>query len=81
MIWQLCPKTSGSGRRTAEIEVYEAATLFNKGQKGRLNTMRKLELHPGINCVSSQLRADFKVFHAPQKRQFLIRLMFVGKNA
>lgn len=67
VIWQLCPKTSGSGR-IAEIAVNEAIILFNEGQKGRLTTMRRLEVYPGINSISALLKKDFKRVSCSRKQ-------------
>lgn len=44
VIWKLCPKTIGSGRRIAEIATNEATILFNDGNKGRLKVMEDLGL-------------------------------------
>ncbi|GBN74172.1 hypothetical protein AVEN_6943-1 [Araneus ventricosus] len=44
VIWQICPKISGSTHRIAEIDVYESVVRFNEGRLGRLKIMKELEL-------------------------------------
>ncbi|XP_035210537.1 uncharacterized protein LOC118184907 [Stegodyphus dumicola] len=68
LIWQICPKTSGSGRIISEIAVHEAVTLFNDGRKGRLSTLRYLNIYPGINCITAQFRSDYKRVTSSKKR-------------
>lgn len=71
MIWQLCPKTSGCGRRIAEIAVYEAVIIFNEGRRARLHVMEKLGFQIGKNARSAQANADFKRLLTAQKRASL----------
>ncbi|GBN91395.1 hypothetical protein AVEN_107728-1 [Araneus ventricosus] len=58
VIWQICPKISGSGRRIAEIAVYESVVRFNEGRLGRLNIMKELELCISNNAISSHNKGD-----------------------
>lgn len=55
VIWRLCPKTFGAGRRIAEIATNEATILFNDGNLGRLKVMKDLGLSVGLSareCLS-----------------------------
>ncbi|GBM80681.1 hypothetical protein AVEN_137208-1 [Araneus ventricosus] len=60
VIWQICPKISGSGRRIAEIAVYESVVRFNEGRLGRLDIMKELELCISNNAISSHKKADIR---------------------
>ncbi|GBM25048.1 hypothetical protein AVEN_96638-1 [Araneus ventricosus] len=57
---QICPELSGSGRRIAEIAVYESVVRFNEGRLGRLNIMKELELCISNNAISSHNKADIR---------------------
>ncbi|GBM73578.1 hypothetical protein AVEN_140213-1 [Araneus ventricosus] len=57
---QICPKISGSGRRIAEIAVYESVVRFNEGRLGRLDIMKELELRISHNAISSHNEADIR---------------------
>lgn len=50
VIWKLCPKTQGSGKRIVEIATNEAVVLFNDGNKGRKDIMEEFGLTVGINA-------------------------------
>lgn len=67
LIWQICPKMSGSGKTIAEIAVHNAAILFNEGNKGRLSVMRLLGILPGMNCIKSMFCSDMKRVKSAQR--------------
>lgn len=69
MIWQFCPKTSGSGRQITEIAVNEAVILFNEGKQGRLKTMKELSLTIGGNAALAQNKSDWKRIVSAVKRK------------
>lgn len=50
VIWKLCPKTQGSGRRIVEIATNEAVILFNEGNRGRKNVMEEFGIVVGSNA-------------------------------
>lgn len=68
LIWQICPKVSGSGRIIAEIAAQEAILMFNEGQKGRLSVMKALSLCPGINCATFHYAKDIKRIKCAEER-------------
>lgn len=47
LIWKLCPKTLGTGKRIAEIATNEAIILFNDGNVGKIKLMQELGLNVG----------------------------------
>lgn len=69
VIWQICPKVSGSGKKISEIAAYEAAILFNEGHKGRLSVMRALDIYPGVNAIIAQFRRDARRVKLAEKRK------------
>ncbi|GFW65339.1 uncharacterized protein TNCV_396051 [Trichonephila clavipes] len=44
LIWKLCPKTLGCGRKIVDISTNEAIVIFNDGNQGRLKIMQSLGL-------------------------------------
>lgn len=58
LIWKYCPKYSGCGRKIVDIAVNEAAIIFNEGYKGRLQTLKALELCPGKFAMKAAVNAD-----------------------
>lgn len=68
IIWQICPKMSGSGRKISEIAVSEAVILFNEGRKGRLSVMKKLGIEIGGYAAKAQIQADKKRVDIAEKR-------------
>ncbi|GBO45477.1 hypothetical protein AVEN_147096-1 [Araneus ventricosus] len=60
VIWQICPKILGSGRRIAEIAVYESVVRFNEGRLGKLNIMKELKLCISNNEIYSRNKADMR---------------------
>ncbi|GFV08040.1 uncharacterized protein TNCV_1046691 [Trichonephila clavipes] len=47
LIWKLCPKTLGCGRKIVDISTNEAIVIFNDGNQGRLKIMQSLGLTVG----------------------------------
>ncbi|GFU82159.1 uncharacterized protein TNCV_4466101 [Trichonephila clavipes] len=47
LIWKLCPKTLGCGRKIVDISTNEAIVVFNDGNQGRLKIMQSLGLTVG----------------------------------
>ncbi|GFW93507.1 uncharacterized protein TNCV_47101 [Trichonephila clavipes] len=47
LIWKLCPKTLGCGRKIVGISTNEAIVIFNDGNQGRLKIMQSLGLTVG----------------------------------
>lgn len=70
LIWKLCPKTQGSGKRIAELAANEAVLLFNEGNSSRLKIMEKFGL-----TVSS--RAKKCMFEMDKKRVATAELRFL----
>ena len=55
LIWKLSPKTQGAGRRIVEIATSEAVILFNDGNQGKANVMKKIGITVGKHarqCLS-----------------------------
>lgn len=50
LIWKLCPKTLGVGRRIVEIATNEAIILYNDGNQGKINVMKEIGLIARINA-------------------------------
>ena len=50
LIWKLCPKTLGAGRRIVEIATNEAVILFNDGNHGKINLMKEFGLAAGVHA-------------------------------
>lgn len=50
LIWKLCPKTQGVGRRIVEIATNEAVILFNDGNQGKMNVMQEFGLTVGAHA-------------------------------
>ncbi|GFV62905.1 uncharacterized protein TNCV_3719111 [Trichonephila clavipes] len=44
LIWKLCPKTLGCGRKIVDISTNEAIVIFNDGNQGRLKILQSLGL-------------------------------------
>ncbi|GFX76464.1 uncharacterized protein TNCV_2130151 [Trichonephila clavipes] len=44
LIWKLCPKTLGCGRKIVDISTNEAIVIFNDGNQGRVKIMQSLGL-------------------------------------
>ncbi|GBM26992.1 hypothetical protein AVEN_32294-1 [Araneus ventricosus] len=59
---------SGSGRRIAEIAVYESVVRFNEGRLGRLDIMKELELCISNNAISSRKKADIRRIEQGDRR-------------
>ncbi|GBN99446.1 hypothetical protein AVEN_25076-1 [Araneus ventricosus] len=68
VIRQICPKISDSGRRIAEIDVYESVIRFNDGRLGRLNIMKELKLCNSNNTINSHHKADMRRFKQGDRR-------------
>ncbi|GFX59028.1 uncharacterized protein TNCV_3814621 [Trichonephila clavipes] len=47
LIWKLCPKFLGCGRKIVDISTNEAIVIFNDGNQGRLKIMQSLGLTVG----------------------------------
>ncbi|GFW90549.1 uncharacterized protein TNCV_565871 [Trichonephila clavipes] len=47
LIWKLCPKTLGCGRKIVDISTNEVIVIFNDGNQGRLKIMQSLDLTVG----------------------------------
>ncbi|GFW08859.1 uncharacterized protein TNCV_993761 [Trichonephila clavipes] len=47
LIWKLCPKTLGCGRKIVDISTNEAIVIFNDGNQGRLKIRQSLGLTVG----------------------------------
>lgn len=58
MVWQFCPKTSGSGKTVAEIATYEAVAAYNEGHSGRPNILKELGINPVTFAESSAIKFD-----------------------
>ena len=58
LIWKMCPKISGCGRRIAKIAVNEAIVAFNEGKQGRLLVMKDLEFLLSQHSISAAKNAD-----------------------
>lgn len=50
LLWKLCPKIQGVGKRIVEIAANEAVILFNDGNIGKIKVMERLGLTVGINA-------------------------------
>lgn len=60
LIWKLCPKTQGAGRRIVEIATNEAIILFNEGNKGRLKVMKEYGITAGLHVHKCLLNFDIE---------------------
>ncbi|GBM94161.1 hypothetical protein AVEN_85819-1 [Araneus ventricosus] len=60
VIWYICPKISGSDRRTSAIAVYESVILFNEDRLGRQNIIKELKLYISNNAINSHNKADMR---------------------
>ncbi|GBO37893.1 hypothetical protein AVEN_90329-1 [Araneus ventricosus] len=58
----------GSGRRIAEIAVYESVVRFNEGRSGKLNIMKGLKLCISNNSISSNNKADMRRIKQGERR-------------
>ena len=70
LIWKLCPKTWGSGIDIVQIAVNEATVVFNKGQTGRLNTVKEFGFQLSNNSRSFAAEIDLaRIDNAEKKAQ------------
>lgn len=58
VIWRLCPKTRGAGRRVVEIATCEAAITFNDGNMGRIKIMEEFGLAVGNRAKQCFIELD-----------------------
>lgn len=68
LIWKLCPKTQGVGRRIVEIATNEAVVLFNDGSKAKINIMEELGMTVGIHARECFSRLDQERISTSQLR-------------
>lgn len=50
LIWKLCPKIQGAGKRIVEISTNEAVILFNDGNRGKIKVMEEFGLIVGTHA-------------------------------
>ena len=60
MIWMRCPKTVFVGRTRLEIAVYDAVSVFNEGERGRLRVFELLGLKCGHKLMHMIQSVDKK---------------------
>lgn len=70
LIWKLCPKTQGSGKRIAEFAANEAVLLFNEGNISRLKIMEKFGLTVGSRAKKCMLQMDKRRIATAEVRLF-----------
>ncbi|GFW81990.1 uncharacterized protein TNCV_771191 [Trichonephila clavipes] len=61
LIWKLCPKTLGCGRKIVDISTNEAIVIFNDGNQGRLKIMQSLGLTVGQFAHKFVTLVDIKI--------------------
>ncbi|GFV56565.1 uncharacterized protein TNCV_213251 [Trichonephila clavipes] len=62
LIWKLCPKTLGCGRKIVDISTNEAIVIFKDGNQGRLKIMQSLGLTVGQFAHKFVTHVDIKEF-------------------
>ncbi|GFV16011.1 uncharacterized protein TNCV_2197921 [Trichonephila clavipes] len=62
LIWKLCPKTLGCGKKIVDISTNEAIVIFNDGNQGRLKIMQSLGLTVGQFAHKFVTLVDIKEF-------------------
>lgn len=68
VIWKLCPKTIGCGRKVVEIATNEAIVLFNDGNSGRKRLMESFGLTFGKNMSNFSSTMDLKRIKFAEKK-------------
>ncbi|GFV48535.1 uncharacterized protein TNCV_5068201 [Trichonephila clavipes] len=66
LIWKLCPKTLGCGRKIVDISTNEAIVIFNDGNQGRLKIMQSLGLTVGQFAHKFVTLVDIKIIQTAE---------------
>lgn len=71
ILWSVCPKKGFVGAKVIEIAAYEAALVYNDGNKSKSKVLENLKIFPGKHFEKSMKNLDVtRVIKAEKKTEF-----------